>query len=51
MFAAVAAIMRGYGIARSGQPEEGRMIISDGLQLALASIIVRWCVGVFEEGK
>lgn len=31
MFAAMGLIMRGYGIARSGQPETGQSVISDGL--------------------
>jgi predicted ATPase len=31
LFAAVATVMRGYGIAWSGQPEIGQLVISDGL--------------------
>jgi tetratricopeptide (TPR) repeat protein len=31
LFGAVATIMRGYGIARSGQPKAGQRAISDGL--------------------
>lgn len=31
LYAAVATIMRGYGMARSGQPEAGHSVISDGL--------------------
>jgi class 3 adenylate cyclase/predicted ATPase len=31
MFAAVAAIMRGFGIARSGQPEAGQSAMAEGL--------------------
>jgi class 3 adenylate cyclase/tetratricopeptide (TPR) repeat protein len=41
MFAAVAAIMRGYGSARNGQPEAGQLLISDGLAAYTATGAVR----------
>ncbi len=41
MFAAVAAIMRGYGIAHSGQPEAGQAAISDGLAAYAATGAIR----------
>jgi predicted ATPase len=41
IFAAVATIMRGYGIAHSGRPEAGQSAISDGLAAYIGTEAVR----------